>query len=118
MKQRCNYVEGEGYEFYGARSITVCKRWEESFENFLADMGERPEGMTIERNYTNGNYEPGNCCWASMPEQQRNRRTTIKVDRDGKTQCIKDWCKELGLDLDRVYGRIRRGASPEEALRP
>lgn len=118
MKQRCNYAECEAYEFYGARGITVCKRWDDSFENFLADMGERPDGMTIERNETNGNYEPSNCRWATMPEQQRNRRTTIKVERDGKTQCIKDWCDELGLGVNRVYGRIRRGALPEEALRP
>lgn len=118
MKQRCNYQEGEAYEFYGARGITVCKQWDESFEVFLADMGERPLGTTLDR-FPNGggNYEPGNCRWATMPEQQRNRSSTIMVERDGKTQCIKDWCDELKLDVDRVYGRIRRGAIPAEALR-
>lgn len=116
MKQRCNYPKNDQYADYGGRGITVCDRWV-TFENFLADMGERPDGMTIERNDANGNYEPDNCRWATMQEQQRNRRSTIKVERDGRTQCIKDWCVELGLDLDRVYGRIRRGAIPSEALR-
>jgi hypothetical protein len=116
MKQRCNYQKGEQYAEYGGRGITVCARWNDSFENFFADMGERADGMTIERNDTNGNYEPGNCCWATMPEQNRNRRSNINVERNGITRCIKDWCDELGLDADRVYGRIRRGAAPAEAL--
>lgn len=116
MKQRCNYPAHEEYHRYGARGITVCARWAESFEAFLADMGERPVGMTIERDDTDGNYEPGNCRWATPAEQNRNRSTTIKIERDGKTMCVKDWCEELGLDVDRVYGRIRRGATPLEAL--
>lgn len=116
MKQRCNYPKNDQYAEYGGRGISVCLRWSESFENFLADMGERPDGMTIERNDTNGNYEPSNCRWATMPEQNRNRRSNINVERGGVTKCVKDWCNELGLNIDRVYGRIRRGMSPVEAL--
>ena len=117
MKQRCNYVGADSFANYGGRGITVCARWSESFEAFLADMGERPAGMTIERNNTNGNYEPGNCRWATMPEQNRNRRSTILIERAGETLCVADWCDRLGIDKDVVYGRIRRGATPQEALR-
>lgn len=116
MKQRCAYPQHDSYEYYGARGITVCQRWRDSFEAFLADMGERPEGMTIDRIDSAGNYEPGNCRWAPEDEQVRNRSSTILVERDGRKQCVKDWCDELGLDPDQVYGRIRRGASPAEAL--
>ena len=117
MKQRCNYPKGEQFPFYGARGIRVCDRWNASFTAFLADMGPRPAGMTIERDDNDGHYEPGNCRWAPESEQARNRRSTIKVEREGVTKCVKDWCDELGLHVDRVYARIRRGQVPSEALR-
>ena len=118
MKQRCNYPGSEQYAAYGGRGVKVCTRWSESFENFLADMGPRPAGMTIDR-FPNrdGNYEPGNCRWATIDEQARNRSSTLFVEREGVTKCVKDWCDELGLHPDRIYGRIRRGMSPAEALR-
>ncbi|HWK72196.1 MAG TPA: hypothetical protein VNS29_15285 [Burkholderiaceae bacterium] len=116
MKQRCNYPKHWQYSIYGGRGISVCARWENSFEAFLADMGPRPDGMTIERIDTEGNYEPGNCRWATMAEQNRNRRNTILIERHGRTMCVKDWCDELGIKPDVVYGRIRRGVSPLEAL--
>ncbi len=73
MHARCNYQCVNGYERYGGRGISVCERWK-VFENFLADMGERPEGMTLDRIDSNRNYEPGNCKWSTRSEQQRNRR--------------------------------------------
>lgn len=115
MKQRCNYQGHAGYSRYGGRGISVCSRWD-SFENFLADMGERPDGMSIDRIDPNGNYEPGNCKWATIYEQQRNRRSNINVTIGGVTKCIKDWCDDMGRNVDRVYGFIRRGCTPEEAL--
>lgn len=117
MKQRCIDPRHAQFAYYGGRGVSVCDRWAKSFEAFLADMGERPEGMTIERNDPNGNYEPGNCRWATEADQARNRRSTILVTRNGVTKCVKDWCDELGMNVDKVYGRIRRGAAPEEALR-
>lgn len=117
MKSRCSNPSNAQFIHYGARGIKVCERWANSFDAFLADMGERPAGMTIERNNNEGDYEPDNCRWADEAEQSRNRRSTIKVERDGVTKCVKDWCDELGLNVDRVYGRIRRGESPERALR-
>lgn len=73
MIQRCTNPKRENYSYYGGRGITVCARWR-VFENFAADMGERPPGTTLERNDNDKGYEPGNCRWATMQEQSNNRR--------------------------------------------
>ena len=78
MIQRCTNPKNTSYEYYGGRGISVCTRWLNSFENFLEDMGERPEGTSIDRINNDGNYEPNNCRWATKLEQLQNRRKKYK----------------------------------------
>lgn len=73
MRMRCNNPNAPKYSIYGGRGITICDHWD-SFENFLADMGERPEGTTLDRVNPDGNYEPANCRWATVKEQNNNKR--------------------------------------------
>jgi hypothetical protein len=78
MKARCLYTGSHAYHRYGGRGIKVCERWRKSFVAFLADMGERPAGKTIDRINTNGNYEIGNCRWAT-PKEQRENQTKVTL---------------------------------------
>lgn len=102
---------------YHARGITVCDRWRASFENFLADMGERPtKGHSIDRIDNERGYEPGNCRWATRGEQARNTRRTIHLEHNGRTMCVKDWANLLGISPTTLRIRLRRGWPLERAL--
>lgn len=81
MKTRCENEWNKAFKYYGGRGIQVCERWK-SFENFYADMGDRPKGLTIDRIDVDGNYEPGNCRWATQQEQCRNKRTSRPICGD------------------------------------
>ena len=93
---------------YAARGIACCDRWL-SFENFLADMGEAPDGYSLERNNNDGNYEPNNCRWATAFEQARNRRNNVFLEHEGKRLCLADWATHLGTNVNNIRNRLDRG---------
>ncbi len=107
MRRRCNEVTHDQYKYYGGAGVKVCERWQDSFDNFLADMGERPLGMTLDRIDPAGNYEPNNCRWATQKEQMNN--TTRSVKFEGKT--LTEWSEELGIKYDTLSYRLRKHGS-------
>ena len=105
--QRCTSKAGRAASYYANRGISVCERWHK-FENFLADMGSRPEGMSIERIDNDGNYEPANCRWANQKEQMRNMRRNGTVILDGKAMCATDAARHLGIPVGRIFCRVSK----------
>jgi len=115
MKKRCRGPH-RSFHLYGGRGVTVCSRWE-SFENFLADMGPRPSPKhSIDRIDSGGNYEPGNCRWATRAEQSRNTRRNVLLTFGGQTMCLEDWASQRKMRPHVLGSRIRRGWSIERAL--
>lgn len=101
---------------YGGRGITVCARWR-SFDAFLADMGAKPDGLTLERKDNAGNYEPGNCEWASRRVQTRNKRNNRWVVVDGERLCLADALVRRGMNESTFYYRVTEGGmSDQEAI--
>lgn len=105
MKKRCDPSCGEPR--YVSRGITVCERWR-SFENFLADMGEPLPNQSIDRIDNNGNYEPGNCRWATAKEQARNTSRNVDIEFRGETLCLLDWALRIGINQVALRKRIRK----------
>lgn len=116
IKSRCFNKSNPRYERWGGRGITMCERWALSFTDFLADMGSCPEKFSIDRINNDGNYEPGNCRWASPQEQANNTRRNIIVEHEGRRQNVSQWARELGLKPVNVHHRIFRGVAPHKAL--
>ena len=110
MIKRCKNSNSSTYHDYGGRGITICDRWRHSFENFYEDMGNRPEGMTIDRRDNDGNYEPGNCRWATKEEQDYNKRSTLRFD-DGTP--IGLFVKENNLNYNKVVYHYHKNKAPD-----
>ena len=117
MITRCTSEGHDKFSYYGGRGITVCDRWSSSFENFLADMGECPPAHSIDRVDVNGNYEPGNCRWATRTEQLRNKRNNVLVEYAGRKMTLVEASELSGINYSKLQARIARGWSLERALR-
>lgn len=114
--ERCEDPKYAGYADYGGRGIKVCERWH-CLRNFLADMGQRPKGLWLERIDNNGNYEPGNCKWATPKEQMRNKRNNVRVTLYGVRVVIADACAALGIDKSAIRQFNRRhGGDHQDAI--
>lgn len=117
MMTRCTNPKSWKYADYGGRGITVCNRWLK-FENFLDDMGPRPEGMTLERERVNEGYDPGNCVWATRRRQSNNTRSNTILEYEGRQQTVSEWASEFGLTYNTLLARVHRLKWPiEKALK-
>jgi hypothetical protein len=115
MMRRCNNPNEKAYATYGAVGIKVCKRWH-TFKNFFEDMGVRPEGMSLDRINGRRGYSPDNCRWATESEQQKNRKDNVYYTLRGKTLCVQDWGREVGIHPDTIRSRVKKGWEIEKAV--
>lgn len=119
MHNRCSNPADIGFAHYGGRGIIVCQRWaytKEGLQNFIADMGERPVGCSLDRIDNNGNYDPGNCRWATQKLQARNRRSNRFVDFQGENVNVTILCEQHGISDNTFLERLKRGWSVERAI--
>jgi len=117
MKDRCQNAHGRHFPGWGGRGIKVCERWHK-FENFFADMGPRPSTKhSLDRIDNDGNYEPGNCRWATWTEQASNRRNNDMVQFRGETRTLNEWSRVLGIGQGTLWHRLYTSKwSVDEAL--
>jgi hypothetical protein len=116
MMQRCHQPSATNFKNYGGNGIAVCERWHD-FVAFRADMGECPsKGETLDRIDNTKGYEPGNCRWATMAEQNRNRSSCIELTHAGRTMILRDWATEIGITPNALAQRLYLGWSVERAL--
>ncbi len=123
MRRRCLTETSAEYANYGGRGIGICDRWQigdgvmSGYECFLADMGPKPSGEhSVERQDTNGNYEPGNCIWATPTVQTRNKRSNRWVEFGGERMVMADAIVKSGIPEWTVYARLDAGWSEDRAL--
>lgn len=112
---RCENKRDAAYHGYGGRGIKICERWS-VFENFYADMGDKPRGKSIDRIDNDGNYEPSNCRWATSTEQGCNKRNNRIVSVNGRSVPLSQACREHSIDVRVAAARLRYGWSEHDAL--
>jgi hypothetical protein len=117
MLTRCRNPRCPEYENYGGRGISVCERWLD-FRNFYADMGDRHQGMSLDRINNSRGYEPGNCRWATRGQQNNNKRSNIVLTHNGESLTLAQWAQRLGMKQHTIQARHRRGLPPEKVLQP
>lgn len=116
MKARCDYPHLYSNRNHGGRGIKVCDRWR-SYDNFLADMGQKPSpDHSIDRIDNDGDYKPGNCRWATRKEQSNNTRSNSVITIGGVSKTLSQWCDESGINVITAAARIRDGWSEEDAV--
>lgn len=115
MKVRCYRKSSKDYANWGGRGIRVCDRWH-SFENFLLDMGEARQGMSIDRINNDGDYEPGNCRWVGCEIQARNTRSNVVIEWRGEKKCVSEWAESIGVPVKALRRRLRLGWSVDDAF--
>jgi hypothetical protein len=119
MIQRCENPKNQNYQRYGGRGISVCERWKGkgAFIRFFKDMGERPTPRhSLDRKDNNGNYEPGNCRWATKIEQSNNRRVSRVLTVGGVSATVSEWAAAIGVGKSTLKERLRRGWTAKDAL--
>lgn len=118
MHNRCYNRNQKSYPNYGGRGIFVDARWhgKEGFKAFLADMGERPLGASIDRIDNEGPYSPENCRWATKNDQAKNKRNNRWITANGETKHLAEWARSLGCHAATLLARIQAGMSEEEAV--
>lgn len=114
MIERCTKPTHKSCAFYGGRGITVCRRWLK-FENFYADMGDRPAGRSLERRKNDKGYSPTNCYWATRKEQMNNTRSNFMLEFNGVRKHAREWAADLGITQRGMAARIAHGWSIEQA---
>ena len=117
LKSRCYDKTDVSYASHGGRGITVCDSWKNDFAAFYADMGDPPSDQhSIDRRDNDGNYEPGNCRWATSKEQANNRRSNIMLTLDGTTRTAEEWSAIVGINAATIRQRKKRGWSDKDVL--
>lgn len=117
MLDRCCNPNSQRFHRYGSRGITVCQQWQDSFAAFFADLGPRPgPGYSLDRINNEGNYEPGNCRWATNHCQIRNTARNIYLEWNGRRMILADWARETGINSYTLLGRHKRGLPTENIL--
>lgn len=116
MIRRCLDPKAVQFPYYGGRGIRIDARWL-VFENFLADMGVRPDGMTLSRKDNDGNYEKSNCEWTDRKEQARNRRNVHWLEFEGERMTLADFARRIGIVRSALYNRVSEGWTIERIVR-
>lgn len=116
MRRRCTKSKRPDFHRYGGRGIGVSEEWYRNFETFLADMGERPEGTSLERRDNDGNYCKDNCYWATKEEQSRNTRQNRRIMVRGEEMIVADAARRYGMTKNCLLLRLKRGMSPDDAI--
>jgi len=116
MKERCTNKNHPSYCHYGGRGITVCPQWLKSFENFYADMGPKPAGLTLDRINNDSGYYKENCRWATRKEQSRNQRRNVYVEAFGRRLIVTDWAGVLKISPTSLREALKAGETLEHIV--